>query len=351
MPPDTGLRPQVAPWPEGDLERVARCPICQGTERTVLHEGLRDHVFGCAPGTWTMHRCRGCGAAYLDPRPTPETIGLAYANYFTHARPEAHEAGERGRVRQALKNGYLNRRFGYAFKPSLAAGSVVLRLLPLHRRRCERVVRHLPRREAGKLLDVGCGNGAFLDLMRSQGWSVFGLDVDPEAVRVCQARGLDVRHGTVHECGFPDASFDAITLSHVVEHLHDPVAVLRRCHSLARAGGQLWVETPNFGSASYSHFGRHWLPLDPPRHLVVFDDEALRRLCTEAGWAGVRVSGMLGAYGVSAASRRVRARAGAGMQAAVARTWRDGIRDGLFELAALVAPAKAENLVATATKA
>ncbi len=298
-----------------------------------------------------MHRCHGCGAAYLDPRPTTDTIGLAYAGYYTHALPEPRKTGEGGRLRHALKNGYLNRRFGYAFKPSVAAGALALRLLPFHRRRCEGAVRHLPRREAGKLLDVGCGNGAFLDLMRSQGWSVFGLDVDPEAVRVCQERGLDVRHGTVHDCSFPEASFDAITLSHVVEHLHDPVAVLRRCHWLARVGGRLWVETPNFGSASHTHFGRHWMALDPPRHLLLLDDEALRRLCAEAGWAGVRVSGMLGAYGISVASRLVRARAGAGMQEVVARTWSDGIFDGLFEIAGWLAPGKAENLVATAIRA
>ncbi len=298
-----------------------------------------------------MHRCHGCGAAYLDPRPTPETIGLAYATYYTHALPEPRGVGEGGRLRQALKNGYLNSRFGYAFEPSLAAGAVALSVLPLHRRRCERAVRHLPRREGGRLLDVGCGNGAFLDLMRSQGWAVFGIDIDRDAVKACRARGLEVRHGAVHDCGFSEASFDAITLNHVVEHLHDPVAVLRHCYGLARPGGRLWIETPNLDSASHTHFDRYWMPLDPPRHLLLLDDGALRHLCTEAGWAGARVSGMLGAYGVTVASRLVRVRDSAATQAAVVRTWSDGILDGLFEIAGLLAPGKAENLVAMATKA
>jgi hypothetical protein len=71
-------------WPANGLEVVDRCPVCGEGEREILHQGLRDQVFYCAPGEWTLYCCRGCCSAYLDPRPTAETIYLAYRKYYTH---------------------------------------------------------------------------------------------------------------------------------------------------------------------------------------------------------------------------------------------------------------------------
>jgi len=71
-------------WPEDGLERVGRCPLCASSSRSVRHTDLSDRLFRAAPGRWTLHDCAGCGGAYVDPRPTRETIGLAYRSYYTH---------------------------------------------------------------------------------------------------------------------------------------------------------------------------------------------------------------------------------------------------------------------------
>ena len=71
-------------WPDNELELLKYCPVCGSRERELLHTGLRDRVFGVAPGDWTLHRCLECQSAYLDPRPTLATIGQAYTNYYTH---------------------------------------------------------------------------------------------------------------------------------------------------------------------------------------------------------------------------------------------------------------------------
>ncbi|MDQ3823220.1 MAG: class I SAM-dependent methyltransferase, partial [Actinomycetota bacterium] len=65
-----------------ETEPVPACPVCGDGRRGVLHAGLVDRLYG-APGRWTLHRCAGCGAAYLDPRPTPESIAAAYERYYT----------------------------------------------------------------------------------------------------------------------------------------------------------------------------------------------------------------------------------------------------------------------------
>jgi hypothetical protein len=72
------------PWPADELEAVDCCPLCGCAERTMLHRDLTDRVFFCAPGGWHLYRCRGCEGAYLDPRPTSESIARAYSSYYTH---------------------------------------------------------------------------------------------------------------------------------------------------------------------------------------------------------------------------------------------------------------------------
>ena len=102
-------------WPAHGLEYVNCCPVCCSTERKLLYEGLTDRVFFCAPGEWTLYRCQQCGSAYLDPRPTLDTIGLAYSKYFTHNcddRGNIQNLSWFRRIRRILANGYLNYRFG-----------------------------------------------------------------------------------------------------------------------------------------------------------------------------------------------------------------------------------------------
>ncbi|MFL5734103.1 MAG: class I SAM-dependent methyltransferase [Chloroflexia bacterium] len=273
------------PWPPEGLERVERCPICGNQARSVLHQGLDDQVFFCAPGVWTQYRCRVCGSAYLDPRPTRESIHLAYSSYYTHSAPTmtALPAVLSRRFRMAL--GYLNVRYNCAFKEADRLGYLLALLTPLRGARQDRSVRHL-RRPAGsaRLLDVGCGNGEFLAWMRLAGWEVEGIDPDPQAVASARSAGLSVQEGTLAEVPFPEGSFEAITLSHVIEHLHDPSDALRACFHALKPGGTLWIATPNLAAQGHREFGKRWLHLDPPRHLILFTPRSLRALLRPEGF-------------------------------------------------------------------
>ena len=273
-------------WPRDELESVPRCPVCAESRRTVLHRGLSDRVFFCAPGVWTLHRCLDCGTAYLDPRPNTDSIGRAYARYYTHSAPAdglAVPALRRRRRRLELRNGYLNAKFGYDLQPCDPAGE--RRLSPRRRIQADRVVRHLPKPAGpGRLLDLGCGNGAFLLQMRAAGWEVEGIEPDPESVASARAAGLNVRQGVLQPDSYPPEYFDALTLSHVIEHLHDPPDTLRLCHRILKPGGRLWVATPNLASLGHARFGADWFALDPPRHLAIFTPASLRLAMRRAGF-------------------------------------------------------------------
>jgi SAM-dependent methyltransferase len=109
------------------------------------------------------------------------------------------------------------------------------------------------------------------------------------AVEAVRARGLDVIEGEIGSAGLADNSFDAVTSSHVIEHVHDPRAFLVEGRRVLRAGGALVAVTPNARSELSGRHGRNWLGLDPPRHLVLFSADNLARLAAEVGFSEVSV--------------------------------------------------------------
>lgn len=113
-----------------------------------------------------------------------------------------------------------------------------------------------------------------------------GVEPDPEAARAArESYGLEVITGTLEEAAPPAASADAITLSNVIEHVPDPVAVLRECRRVLGPEGKLMVETPNLKSFGHRRFGVHWRGLEVPRHFFLFSRRALRKCAEKAGLA------------------------------------------------------------------
>lgn len=277
-------------WPEADLERVDRCPICSGQQRSQLHEDLKDHLFG-TPGTWTLYRCSTCNSAYLDPRPTLNSIGRAYSQYYTHVSNDIPTGIIKTLSRRA-RNGYLNRNWGSHLVPaSYWLGKIVAAVPSLRAKADHELMRSFPKTEKGHaLLDVGCGSGQFLELIKAAGWDVRGIDVDEKAVAAARKRGLDVAVGGLELYAGQNEIFDAITLSHVIEHVHDPLDVLKNCYRLLKKGGCLWIETPNLDGLGYSQFGKYWRGLEPPRHLVIFTTSSLRTLLKNTGFRDIKVA-------------------------------------------------------------
>jgi SAM-dependent methyltransferase len=270
-------------WPVSDLEEVPLCPVCGAGRRVLEHASVPDLLFG-SPGRWSLYRCQGCRSMYLDPRPSRAAIGRAYATYYTHASlPPADGILEKLHTR--LRYGYLNRRYGYSLEPAWRWAGALLAVMPRQRTRALREIRHL-RRPSGprRLLDIGSGNGAFLDFMRWQDWEVQGVEPDPTAVAASRKQGLAILEGSADRLAdFAPASFDAITMSHVIEHLHDPLEVLRACRRVLAPGGVLSIATPNADALSHAWFGASWRGLEVPRHLVLFTRSGLINAVTRAG--------------------------------------------------------------------
>jgi len=320
------------PTPSAALrtEPRPRCPLCDGAGDW-LHTGLVDRL-RAAPGAWRYRRCRdaACGLVWLDPRPLESELGEVQRGSYTHAAGQP--AGTGGGV------------WGAAQRLWYLTG------VDRTRDQLERLL--LADRRPGRLLEIGCGNGARLALLRDAGWKVVGQEVDAEAAAVARQRlGASAIHvGPLAALGLPTAAFDAIASSHVLEHVHEPLVLLRECRRLLDPAGALTAITPNAASRGHARFGRDWFYLDPPRHLQIFTPRALAALAQRAGFTATVRTTSARAQIVAAASLELRhpALAAGGR---VARSARD-LGALVFQLAShahdRVARAAGEECVLTA---
>lgn len=276
-------------WPKDGLIDVASCPVCNGAERQVLYSDCVDVTFRTAPGRWTMWKCCQCASAWLNPMPSPEKIGLAYSSYYTHEvddNPADRRLSKLRTLIHNLKEGYAEERYCAKSNRATNLGRWLTPLIPPVRSAVDADYRHLPTAPpGGRLLDIGCGNGTFLVRAERMGWDAVGLELDQKAVSVARKRGLNVRAGSVEILDAEAAEqYDIVTLSHVIEHVHNPRGLINCVYRLLKPGGHLWLETPNLNSLGHRKFHQSWRGLEVPRHLVLFNHHSLKNLLATAGF-------------------------------------------------------------------
>ena len=268
------------------------CLLC-GSPGILRYTVLKDRLHS-APGLWQLKQCSraGCGLYWSDPAPLEEDLPLAYINYQTHAVT----AGVAARLAHLV----LSKAYWTAIRiPALLTG--------LQAERNEILTMYLGKSRPG-LLDVGCGDGQFLSEMLKLGWKGSGIDFDAAAVENGRKKyGLDLAVGEFMSAEYPERGFDAVTMSHVIEHVPDPIACLEKCRRLLPPGGRLVVTTPNTGSLGHQRFKDCWRGLEPPRHLHIFTPGLLAECARRAGLRVVR-------SGSTAANADYVANAGLSMQ-------------------------------------
>lgn len=257
------------------------CILC-GSVGGFEHENLADKLFD-VPGRWNLRRCPNskCGMLWLDPRPRPEQLWKLYLTYWTHGADGPAAAVADAEVSQARQR---------------ALKRLAALVFPWRRSALLSDSRYLFDVPPGRLLDVGCGNGAFISGMAQRGWQATGLDFDEQAVAAARRHpNVTVLSGGLTEQAFADGQFDAITLSNVIEHVPDPKGTFQELERILAPGGRLVVITPNANSLGHKAFGRSWRGLEPPRHLFLFTQEALKSQAEAVGLTRNKVFSTVGA--------------------------------------------------------
>lgn len=160
--------------------------------------------------------------------------------------------------------------------------------------------------EPGRLLDIGCSLGYFVEAAAARGWSASGVEISPDASAEARGFGLDVRAGTLQEAGFPDGSFDCVTMWDVLEHVPDPVAHMLEVRRVLAPAGLVVIGTPDLGHPMRVIKRERWRHLKPAEHIFYFRESSISRLFQKSGFRRVRppVSGGRSFPGARAAALR-----------------------------------------------
>ncbi|HKJ66702.1 MAG TPA: methyltransferase domain-containing protein [bacterium] len=225
------------------------CPLC-GSKNDEHWRSVHDR-FGVIPDQiYSIVSCQDCGFRYLNPRPDKHSIQSFYS------------AGE--------YDPFLSIKDRLTLKDLLYAW---IRKFSLWRKRI--LIESF--RQEGSLLDVGCGTGEFLRYMRNTGWSVAGVEPDQRARQFAVGQGLHVNAGLEALC---ERHFDAITLWHALEHMHELRDALENLVRLMEKDGVLILAMPNVDSWDMKRYQEEWVALDTPRHLYHFTEKDVARLIT-----------------------------------------------------------------------
>jgi len=239
----------------------AQCCICETGDAPVVGRG-RDFEYNPDSEEFSARRCPTCGLVYLDPRPAITEFEKIYpANY--HAFDFSEE------------------KFGFVYK--IRSKLEAQRFLEC----CKGLS------DGAFIVDVGCGDGFHLNLLRQYGnksWTLEGIDLDKRAIEMAEKRGFVVHQGTVESIDLPSNRYDLAFMIQTIEHVEKPVEVLRGIRRILKPGGRLVIVTDNTGSVDFGLFKkRYWGGYHFPRHWNLFNRNSMRKLAEKTNFDVVRL--------------------------------------------------------------
>jgi 2-polyprenyl-3-methyl-5-hydroxy-6-metoxy-1,4-benzoquinol methylase len=236
------------------MNAMPKCPIC-AQSRTSYYATAQDIEYFTSPADFTFYRCADCEVLFLDPMPADRLSEIYPANYYSFHGNDGHSIAQR--IKQVLDHRTFAALTRDVKGASLAA------------------------------LDVGGGSGWLLDdLKRAEPRVVRTavVDIDPRAEEIARANG-HAYYLTTFENFRTSERFDVILMLNLIEHVTDPMRVLRKAKELLQPGGRIWIKTPNFDALDARLFkDRSWGGFHTPRHFVLFTKDSLVRHCEAAGF-------------------------------------------------------------------
>ena len=229
------------------------CPLCQSGN---IQQKLSAKDYTVTGESFLIFQCSNCSAAFTQDVPAQETIGRYYAseNYISHSD---------------TSKGLINRIYHAVRKKTLQQKKYL--------------IEHATGILTGNILDIGCGTGAFLYTMQQAAWQITGLEPDETARRKAkEIHSINpIPSGELFH--LPENNFDAITMWHVLEHVHQLHEYIAQIKLLLKPDGRLVVAVPNYTSTDALQYQQYWAAFDVPRHLYHFSPASMKALMAQHG--------------------------------------------------------------------
>lgn len=224
------------------------CPICNSKAIENVFE-VKDYTV--SQKLFEVWECKTCSVRFTQNVPSQNEIGPYYKSdtYVSHTD---------------TKKGLINNLYHLVRKKTLAGK--------------RKLVTKETQKVQGKILDIGCGTGAFLNEMKSKNWNVVGLEPDEQAsTKAKELYGIKtLPSDELFNLDFE--AYDAITMWHVLEHVHELKEYIEQIELLLKPGGKLFIAVPNYLSYDAQVYKQYWAAYDVPRHLYHFTPRSLKNL-------------------------------------------------------------------------
>lgn len=239
-----------------------QCPVCLSTNfREVLQ--AKDHTV--SKKDFSISHCDNCSFRFTNPVPGQNDIGPYYQSdeYISHSD---------------TSKGIINKAYQIVRKRTL--------------KQKRNIIKRFTGKPAGSLLDIGAGTGAFLNTMKTANWQVKGIEPDETArSKAKEVWNIDLNPATDFY-DLEEGKYDAITMWHVLEHVHELEAYLEKIFKLLKKNGKYIVAVPNYTSHDAAKYKEFWAAYDVPRHLYHFSPDALQHLVERKGFKLVDIKRM-----------------------------------------------------------
>jgi 2-polyprenyl-3-methyl-5-hydroxy-6-metoxy-1,4-benzoquinol methylase len=230
------------------------CPVCDANSFSTLF-AVKDYTV--SQEQFGICICNNCTHGFTQLVPTQEQIGPYYKAeaYISHTDSQ---------------KGLINKLYHIVRKRTLLSKAGL-------------VLKHT-KKATGSLLDIGCGTGAFLNTMQQKQWTIKGLEPDADTRERAKSR-YGISPSPSHELyAEKNQSYDAVTMWHVLEHVHELKQYFGKLHEVLSANGKLFIAVPNYTSFDASYYGAFWAAYDVPRHLYHFSPKSMEQLAKQFGF-------------------------------------------------------------------
>ena len=244
---------------------VSKCPLCEETNLEQIYLA-RDRHYGIS-GEYRIVQCATCSLIFLNPIYADHELSALYPKDYYAYQDKFRSSRWKEIVRTVLRYRV------HTLDPLFAA--------------------------PGRMLDLGCGSGWFMNEMRDQGWETHGVEISSSAAELGRREcGLDIFAGTLREANFPPTCFDYIRSNHSFEHISCPGETLDEIYRILAPDGKLMIGVPNYASLNARLFGQYWWYLGAPVHPFTYSVQTLsqflrkhhfevERVCYNSDYSGI----------------------------------------------------------------